>query len=537
MYKCNQKKLISSLALATSFFILTACSAVPVGQVNPNTGTQVKDNNTGEIKFSKVPAERLNQLNNYVARGLTPNSSPGITPNLSPSSAPMATGIPSAAATSTPALTSPTGIPGSAASDVSDPTPGPTDHDTPSINYPTAAPYYPPTPYYSSLPYPNFGSAGSFEEYTVIDFEEAHKDGFTGSYLSTLKSVINPIINSLATDARLISTYGNTDGKGKTIQPSATPPTPLTPYPTGVPYLPPTPGPYYYSDYNPYQWQFTFASSAKKEIYSVLVSASETLILRQKWGLRDLSPQNIKIDSTEAIEIVKKAVQDRNKPEPQQTPYPAYMTPGSYPPDSSVEEIYDIPENAVINYNLEKDKSTLEWNINFSYYNYQEANTSYSSGYATVNAITGEIIYFHRIFKYKYNPSPTGGYYYPTSNPYPYGTPTPYESSTATSSPEIDSTKAIEILKKAVRDKNIPDPQPSAAPNNSISEEAIYDIPESAVINTELQTGNGISEWNINFSYNNSQEAKTSYSSGYARINARTGEIIYFHRIFKYKYN
>jgi hypothetical protein len=515
MYKLNQKKLL--LTFAVNIFVLNGCSSLPLTGINPNKATEneVQTGKTEALKFSKVPTDKVAQLSNFMSRGLTPNGQASDTaaPMASPSAAP------SAAASSAP-------VEGA----MPVPYPASTDHDVPGGYYPSAVPYYPPTSLpYTPSPYSYFmpGSA-SFEEYSVVDFEQATRDGFTGSYLSTMKSVITPIITGLASDARLISTYGNTDSKGRTIKSNPVPTAmpmqsaiPVDIIQTAVPY----------TDYNQYQWQFTYVSSAKKEVYSILVSSNETLILKQKWGLKDLSPQNIKIDSTEAIEIVRKAVQDKNRSVPQSspTPSPYYGSPGSNTYDNGSEEIYDIPEDAVINYTLEKSKADPEWFISFYINNYTEANTSYNSGYATVNARTGELTSFNRIVKYRYTP------YYPTSTPTAniYVTPIP----SPPISDALTETQAIEILRKAVINEDIPDPQPSASPFESTGAEEIFDIPENAVIISELGGENGEYDWYIRFRVNENRLANITYSEGYARINAVTGEIDYFHRIFKYTYS
>jgi hypothetical protein len=410
------KKKFISLAIAANFFMLPGCSSIPLTSVDPNTVNQEQEKSTG-IKFSKVSPEKVNELNNFIARGLTPNSQSNA-PVPAPSAMPLA--APTAAATGTPGSSlpgsvSPGGYGSSVETDITvmvSSTPG----------YPTAVPYYmpaTPSPYYTSSPYTYFGPVSTFEEYTVVDFEEARKDGFSGSYLATLNNIIKPVISGLATDARLVSTYGSTDGNGKTAQPGPASSSYPTASPTGEPYYLPTPGPYY-PGYNPYQWQFTYVSSTKKEVYSILVSPTETLILRQKWGLRDLMPQSIKIDSTEAIEIVRKAVRNKNTPDPQPSDAPYYS--------SNAEEIYDISESATINYDLQNEKDSLEWIISFSDNSNIEPNTSISGGYARVNAKTGELVYFHRMFKYTYQPYYTSAPYPDYSgNPYPYATPSAYD--------------------------------------------------------------------------------------------------------------
>lgn len=429
--KLKNKKirtLALSLFIANSFY-LSGC-VTDMGMLSPATSSPSASNQTAKdsIVFSKISQDRYNQLNGYISQGLAPSSASG-----SSTVAPMPSSAPSAAPTAS-----------ASAMPMTDASATPY-YNSGSYGYPMPMPTY--APYYSSY----FG--GNFEDYTVIDFEEAHKSGYTGSYLSVVNDVVNPIINSLASDARLISTYGTTDSKGKTIKnsPSPSPYSSYYPYPpenspsaipsaSSIPFsnepdsyplaspsptdyaIYPTSTPGYYQPYVSYQWQFTYVSSSKKEVYSILVSSDDVMILKQKWGLKDLSPKSMKVDSSQARDIIEKAIKDKN----QFTSYPYYYGGNS-------EAIYEIPEDASLSYNLSQDeKGNLVWDINILSNSYIP-NGYYSSGYARVNAVTGEVLSLQRMYKVIYDyssPSP-----YSTYTPSPYVTATPTAVPTTTPSP------------------------------------------------------------------------------------------------------
>ena len=146
------------------------------------------------------------------------------------------------------------------------------------------------------------------------------------------------------------------------------------------------------------------------------------MILKQKWGLKDLSPKSMKVDSSQARDIIEKAIKDKN----QFTSYPYYYGGNS-------EAIYEIPEDASLSYNLSQDeKGNLVWDINILSNSYIP-NGYYSSGYARVNAVTGEVLSLQRMYKVIYDyssPSP-----YSTYTPSPYVTATPTAVPTTTPSP------------------------------------------------------------------------------------------------------
>lgn len=271
-----------------------------------------------------------------------------------------------------------------------------------------------------AFPMSYFPYSGSFEEYTVVDFEEAKSAGFVGSYSDIVTKVIKPVIKTLASDARMTYVNGNLDANGMNKN---------EPQPTA------SANPNYY--YNQYQWTFTFVSSANKEVYNFYISSESTLILKQKWGLKDLSYDNVKIDSSQAIKIVTDAIKDKTVATTNQDI--------SYA-GSNTEFIYDLPKNTNWYLYLEKEKDALIWNINlninYNYSNYPvmpmydtatssgagvSAGSSgdsapvalpptmptkspveywYSGSYARIDATTGKILQFTRPTRTKAEPYP-----------------------------------------------------------------------------------------------------------------------------------
>lgn len=245
----------------------------------------------------------------------------------------------------------------------------------------------------SFMPY--FPAVGPFEEYTVIDFEEAKTAGFSGTYLDTLNKIVKPVIVGLGGDARMTNSNGSSDGSGVNMSNEPTPTQSATPE---------------MAYYPQYQWQFTYVSSSKKEVYSIFVSTKETLVLKQKWGIKDLSPDDIKIDSNKAIQIVTDSIKNKDFKSPDNQP--VYSQPNS-------ETLYEIPANSSWYLYLEKEKGNLIWNVNMNirYDNpivrpMVNGNTAvaiapqapeywYSGGYARINASTGEILSLSRPMKYK----------------------------------------------------------------------------------------------------------------------------------------
>jgi len=256
-----------------------------------------------------------------------------------------------------------------------------------------------------------FPQPGFFQEYVVIDFEEAKKEGYKGTYLSTLNDIIKPIIKGLAPDARLVNSNGNTDEKGVNL----TQTTQDKNYPEGY--------------FGTYQWYFNFVSSDQKEVYNINVSEKETLVIRQKWGLKDLNISKIEIDSSKAIEIALNSIKD-------QSAKPSYDQIEDSTQQHTSKILYAPPTDLPYSWNfyLEQDKEGLVWNINLTIFNkpnendvimyktgsgqessqtQQEAdktqqqpekktvtNIWYDGGFTRISAETGKVLSFSRPMKH-----------------------------------------------------------------------------------------------------------------------------------------
>lgn len=373
-----------SLALSLTASILSACtngvSGVAVDPVNTDSNTVVSTE-LGDLKFTKVAESKIAEYNSLLSKGQTGGAvaqNESATPTMAPSVA-MDSAVSSRAA-------------------------GVVSSDAKMAAYPMM--YFP--------------NPGPFEEYTVVDFEESKLKGFTGTYLKTMSQIVRPLVLKLASDARMVNSSGSTDQEGKTIENPNT-----NSNSNGVEIYP---------VYNQYQWSFTFVSVSKKEVYSINVASNETLVLKQKWGLRNLDISKIKIDSSDAIKILSDAIKSKTSVENEQKPYT----------EPNGEVLYEIPKNATWYFYLEQEKGSLVWNVNMNIYDPQpvqdcgrpiplaaetsvstDANSTtvssggsasaiapcvytppaywYSGSYARIDASTGKIVYFSRPVKWKNN--------------------------------------------------------------------------------------------------------------------------------------
>lgn len=243
--------------------------------------------------------------------------------------------------------------------------------------------------------YPRGG--GNFEEYIILNAEEATTEGFNGTYLDAFKKVVKPILSSWARDARLTYSNGNADNNGKNN------------------------GSFAESYESSYQWVFNYASAEKKETYNIMISSKETLVIRQRWIIKNLNADEIKVDTTEAIKLYVSKISDKQTKasDNQET----YVGPNA-------EILYALPDKVTWNFYLNQEESGLVWNVNMNInivnprpvpmatpvtkpsstpgqlvfktpeppQTYE--NIWYSGGYARINAKTGEVLSFTRPVKY-----------------------------------------------------------------------------------------------------------------------------------------
>ncbi|GIW22446.1 MAG: hypothetical protein KatS3mg068_1453 [Candidatus Sericytochromatia bacterium] len=384
--------------------IISSCGVTTGNIANSNEQNNVSNNkiintSTGTLRFNKITNDKLAEYNNLLNRNLS--SAPNISSNINSRNNVSDSIVSSNSSTSSVA-----------------PSIGAESKMTIAPSADIAMRYFP--PYYG----------GFWEDYTVIDFEEAKQEGFSGTYLEALNKIVKPIISQLAPDIRLVNTSGNSDVEGNNKISEETKKI--------MPYM----------DY--YQWYFNFVSSSQKEVYSINISQKEVLVLRQKWGLKKLDFENIKIDSKDAIKIFSDAIKNKDlKSTDNQEQY--------LPKDGEI--IYEIPENTSWYFYLENDKSNLIWslsmNINYNYPIPLESTVSssgttsavearpytppsywYSGGYARIDATTGKILSFTRPVRYKNNADPYPKETVPPMPPIPKESPSALPEPVVTSSPE-----------------------------------------------------------------------------------------------------
>lgn len=439
----------SSLGLALTAMILTSCGQNLNVSTNPIDGSNSSvSSDISNLKFTKVPEQKKAEYNNLITKNLPATS------NLAQADSSVGSGV----AMATPAIApAALGAPDAVSSKM--------------MAYPGM--YFP--------------SGGPFEEYTVVDFEEAKAAGFSGTYLEVLNKIVKPAVKALGTDARMVNSSGNSDANGVNRS-NDTQNNQNT-----------QDGREIYPVYDQYQWHFTFVSSSKKEFYNISISSRETLVLKQKWGLRDLKIENIKVDSSEAIKIFTTALKDKTFKLPDDPNVGAqYLGPNG-------EYIYEIPQNTNWYLNIEQEKGKLVWNVNLNvnvYYPMPEiapapgcaviqgdtavSNTttasdvkptatvvegssgggsssagvaapcytkpyipqqpeySYSGAYARIDSETGKILSFSRLVRYKNNYN----YGVPVPMPMPVDLPATSAGSASSSGSVGTATATAEVQKK-----------------------------------------------------------------------------------------
>lgn len=430
--KMLKMKKLAGTAVTLAFLVSGCSTASAPGQSgtpapgqSPVAGKQAQGSESftnkelGGLKFGKVSAQNANLLNNQQGNQASLNPiapQAGTTGNAAASrsaSAPAPAVAPAAEGGTSGGVAAGGGTSG-----------GPTGATADIAIAPAAK-------YGGGVAYPGyFPAPGMFEEYVMVAFEEAKSDGFTGTFLDAYSKKVKPVIAEWSSDARLTNTYGSTDDQGQNKVPS------------GVQ------EPNYQYYYSPYQWQFTYVSASKKEIYSFMISPKETLVLRQKWALKDINSDDVKIDSNAAIKLYMDKVKDKSYTSPDnQEQY--YRGPNQ-------EILYSVPEKGSWYFYLNQEPGALVWNINVNF-NYNDGvmppvplaattdvavssggtassagsapsssasaspnftkpqpvtRTYYSGGYARINAKTGEILSMARPVKYTET-------YYPYPYPYP----------------------------------------------------------------------------------------------------------------------
>ena len=265
---------------------------------------------------------------------------------------------------------------------------------------------------------------GGFDEYILSEVTEASTSGFVGNF-SDVKNNITPYVKGWSNDARLVNFSGNVDGTGNNPAQEPAKEDLQNKYD------------YYYYAYgnSAFGWMFEYTSSAQKEKLIIYVTAKETLYIKQKWTLKDMAVDEIVVNSNKAVQLIKDAVKDKNfTPKPQPGASIAPVTPWwGAESKEEYEIIYDLPSDTYWDLYLYKEVSSqynrVVWNINFRipFARPKEETKKtvngvdmiypmpwMNSGYAKVDAKTGDILEMTR--PYKYTPKPYAVY---TSSPGP----------------------------------------------------------------------------------------------------------------------
>ncbi len=333
------QKLRMNIAIIPALLIMTSCGTQTSVGIQPSSAPSASVTSTanagalGTLTFSKVMGDKVAQYNGMISQNVSKNN------GQQPSADSALAGGGSISSSSAPMVAAVGSIRSDGARLAS------------SISY--------------------FPTPGAFEEYAVINFEEAKTKGFSGTYLQALNQIVKPVIVALGSDARLVNSSGSSDANGVNLT-NPTPPSPSSGKDIAI-YQP------YYANY---QWQFTYASASKKEVYNISISSQETLVLKQTWGLKDLNPADIKIDSKDAIDLVTKAIKDKSFVLPDNNNSTDYYNPQN-------ETLYEIPKNTNWYLYLEKENGNLIWNINLNtnYDSYPIAYAASPPGYGVADSV------------------------------------------------------------------------------------------------------------------------------------------------------
>jgi len=293
--------------------------------------------------------------------------------------------------------------------------------------------------------YSSWGYYGSgFDDYILSDISEASMEGFVGNFNDT-KNKITPYVKDWASDARLIDFNANVDNTGNNISANLTQNDLQNKYDY-----------YFYPDYS-FGWMFQYISSDKKEKLIIYVSAKEILYIKQKWTLKDLSTDEILINSNKAIQIVKDAIKNKTfVPVPPEgetvTPITPWWDNSEY--KDQYEIIYDIPDDSLWNLYLYKEVTDkykrIVWNIDvrISFTRPPEKQDTINganmiipapyinSGYAKVDAKTGDILELTRPLKNTPKPYPVPSY---------YSFPTPWVTATVSPTPSVTESPSSSV--------------------------------------------------------------------------------------------
>lgn len=296
------------------------------------------------------------------------------------------------------------------------------------------------------------------EPTTLVSLTQTETAGSGGSYKIMMEAVVGPVIADWAPDAKLLGVNANTGTDGKLLAPS--------PLPSGVPA-----GcePMYGG--GPYEsgWRLAYMSASRREALNFFVTPEKTLIIRARWAPMDLAQVPVEVDNDAALKALAAAIETQGAQSeeektgvdyfmggsfaseplncfPQPTmPMPARDYPPGYEPgEFRTEVVYDVPDNARWNTNLQVILGKPVWELSFWAEDpareammkkvgpngegmvYEDPGYNFNNNArGLVDAATGKVIRFSRPSKHYY-PKPMP---YPSPMPgYPMPMPTPMSS-------------------------------------------------------------------------------------------------------------
>lgn len=306
---------------------------------------------------------------------------------------------------------------------------------------------------------------GGGEPTTLVSLTQSEAAGSRGPYKDLLTTVIRPVITDWASDAKLLTSNATTGNDGLLTEPG--------PPPEGMP-----PGcEAYYGAPNETAWRLTYFSASRSEMLNFYVTPARTLIVRARWAPLDLDGTPVAVDNDVALRSLVAAIETQGFQGEEEKSGLDYFMGGTFgqrcdgpmpmkgPPmpvgkegEFRTEVVYDVPDNARWNVNLQVILHKPVWELTFyaqpdaspmpvpmkmpspgvSMPPYEDPGFNFNnSARGLVDATTGAVIRFNRPSKHYY-PRPVMGMH-PTPYPMPAYSPTPppqdYASATPSPSP------------------------------------------------------------------------------------------------------
>lgn len=208
-----------------------------------------------------------------------------------------------------------------------------------------------------------FGGFGnSNEPMALVSMTGAELAGSKGTFQEILKAVVSPVTKEWAPDARLVQSNASVGASGAPVEVASD-----MPAKGGVGF--PGAMPYWGEES---AWRFTYISVSRNEVLNFTVSAAKTTIVRMKYAPLDLSPERVTVDSGAALAALIKAIEDKSAKSEEEASGKDYFMglafdaqQGYFGPGNRIEVVYDVPDNARWNINLQQILGKLVWEMNY----------------------------------------------------------------------------------------------------------------------------------------------------------------------------